>query len=36
VRSRENHKKGLKDDYGRLNDFLSQISKLLFQLASFS
>jgi len=28
VRSRENHKKGLKDNYGRLIDFLSQISKL--------
>jgi len=28
--SRENHKKGLKDNYGRLIDFLSQISKLFY------
>jgi len=28
MRPRENHKKGLKDNYGRLIDFLSQISEL--------
>jgi len=30
VRSRENHKKGLKDNYGRLIDFRGQISKLFY------
>jgi len=28
MQSRENHRKGLKDKYGRLIDFLSHISKL--------
>ena len=40
MRSRENHKKGLKGNYGRLIDFLSQISKLsyfnLLDLVDFS
>jgi len=37
VRSRENHKKGLKDNYGRLAKFLSQNFKtFLIQLAWFS
>jgi len=39
VRSRENHKNELKNNYGRLIDFLSQISKLsyvyLLHLADF-